>query len=67
MAHPNALTAGSTTGVGVVVVWLLGHFGVDISAEVGAAIAGGEAAVALFIGRKGILGVAHLIWRGSGK
>lgn len=63
--HPNAAVAGGTTGVGVVVVWLLGHFGVAVSAEVGAAIAGGAAAAALFIGRNGITGVWRRIVYGA--
>lgn len=63
--HPNALTATGSGGVGVFVVWLLGYLGVDISAEIGALIATGAAATALFIGRKGLVGVARILWRGS--
>lgn len=66
-SDPNAVVAGGTTGVGVLVVWLLGYFGVDISAEVGAAIAGGAATVLLVIGRRGIKGTLQRIWSGSGK
>lgn len=66
MKHPNALTAGGASSLGVLVVWLAGYFGVDLGAEEGAAIAGVAATVALFVGRKGILGLARVLWRGSG-
>jgi hypothetical protein len=64
---PNATVAGGTTGVGVLIVWLLGRYGVNLSAEVGAAIAGGAATVLLVIGRRGIKGTLQRVWRGSGK
>jgi hypothetical protein len=64
---PNAAVAGGTTGAGVLVVWLLGYFGVALSAEVGAAIAGGAATVLLVIGRRGIKGTLQRVWRGAGK
>jgi hypothetical protein len=64
---PNAAVAGGTTGVGVLVVWLLGYLGIDLSAELGAAIAGGAATVLLVIGRRGITGTLQRVWRGAGK
>lgn len=64
MEHPNAKAAGSTTGAGVLVVWLLGYFGVDLSAEAGAVIAGGAATVVLAVGRRGIRGALRALWRG---
>jgi hypothetical protein len=66
-SDPNAAVAGGTTGAGVLVVWLLGYFGVDLSAELGAAIAGGAATVLLVIGRRGIKGTLQRVWRGAGK
>ena len=66
-SDPNASVAGGSTGVGVLVVWLLGRYGVDLSAEVGAAIAGGAATILLVIGRRGIKGTLQRIWSGSGK
>lgn len=66
MKHPNATVAGGTSSAGLLVVWLLGHFHVALSAEDGAAIAGVLATVALFVGRKGIRGVWNLIMNGSG-
>jgi hypothetical protein len=66
-SDPNATVAGGTTGAGVLVVWLLGHFGVNLSAEVGAVIAGGAATVLLVIGRRGIKGTLQRIWSGAGK
>lgn len=64
-SNPNAAVATGTGGVGVLVVWLLGHFGVAVSAEVGAALATGVAAAALFVGRNGIKGTLSRIWRGK--
>lgn len=63
--HPNATVAATNGGLSVLVVWLMGYFGLDVSAEVGAAIAGSAAATALFIGRKGIRGVLRQIWHGA--
>lgn len=66
MKNPNAAVAGTTSGAGVLLVWLLGNvFHIDLSAELGAAIAGGVGTVALFIGREGISGVWHTLWRGN--
>lgn len=65
--HPNATAALATgSGLGSLVAWLLNDVGHLAVPAVGcAAIAGGIAAVALFIGRNGIRGVAQLIWRGN--
>lgn len=65
--HPNATMAGGSTGVGVLVVYLLGNvFHVSISAELGAAISGTTATALLFIGRNGLLGLWKSIWHGKG-
>lgn len=65
--NPNAATAGvSGAGVGTLVVWLLGHFGVTFTAEVGAVIAGAVATVVLWIGRNGLKSALRIIWRGQG-
>jgi hypothetical protein len=64
--HPNASVASSAGVGGALICWLLGHFGVDVSAEIGALIATGVAGFVLFVGRNGLVGLAHLIWRGSG-
>jgi hypothetical protein len=64
--HPNASVAlGSGSGLGALVVWLVGLSGTAMPAEVGAAIGGSVAAVALFIGRRGIKGVIHALWQGD--
>jgi hypothetical protein len=64
--HPNATTATGTAGVGVLAVWLLGNvFHIDISAETGAAIAGGVTAVVLFVGRHGVKGVWRALMHGD--
>ena len=66
MKNPNAAAAGGTIAPGVLVVWLLGHFGVDMSAEVGTVIGGLAAAALLFVGREGIRGAFRRVWRGKG-
>ena len=62
--HPNATAAGGSTGLGVLAVWLLGHFGVQIGAEEAAAIVGAAATIILFVGRNGLRGAWQRIWRG---
>jgi hypothetical protein len=54
--HPNAAVGGGSSGLGLLVVWALGHFGVALSPEEGAAVAGVIATVALFVGRHGLQG-----------
>lgn len=69
MKHPNA-TVGLVTGsgLGTLVAWLLNDVAHLAVPGVGcAAIAGGLAATALFIGRNGVRGVAQLVWRGTGR
>lgn len=65
MKHPNAAAAATTGGLATFVVWLLGHFHVDLSAEDGAVIAGAVASVVLYIGRNGIKGMWRRIWDGQ--
>lgn len=68
MSNPNAAVAGTTSAAGVFVVWLLGNvFHVDLSAELGATIAGVASAVVLFVGREGIGGVWNTVLHGSKK
>jgi uncharacterized membrane protein YfcA len=67
-SNPNAVVGGgSGIGGGVLIVWLLGYFGVDISNEVAATIAGLVAGGVLFIGRNGVKGTIGRIWKGAGK
>lgn len=64
--HPNATVAlGSGSGLGALVVWLVGLSGTSMPPQVGAAIGGIIAATALFIGRRGIRGVVHALWQGD--
>lgn len=63
--HPNAAVAGTSgAGLGTLLVYLLGKAGVDVEPAAASAIAGGVAALALFIGRNGIRGAIRLLWRG---
>jgi hypothetical protein len=64
--NPNASVAlGSGSGFGALFVWIVGLSGTTMPPEVGAAIGGVVAAVALFIGRRGIKGAFTTIWRGD--
>ena len=65
MNNPNAAVAGTSGGLSVLVVWLLGRFHVSLSAEEGAVVAGGLASVVLFVGRNGIGGVWARIMHGN--
>ena len=65
MNNPNAAVAGGGTSLSVLVVWLLGHFHVALSAEDGAVIAGALATVVLFVGREGIKGAWRRVWGGE--
>ena len=65
MKNPNAAVAGTSGGLSVFVVWLLGRFHVALSAEEGAVIAGVAASVVLFVGRNGIGGVWGRIMHGN--
>ena len=64
--NPNATVAGGTASVSVLLVWLAGHFGVNLSAEAAAAIAGGLTVIVLAIGREGVKGIMSHIWSGNG-
>lgn len=60
MTHPNAVVGGSSgIGIGALAVWLAGLAGLDMPPEIGAVVGGAVAALALLIGRQGIVGV----WR----
>jgi hypothetical protein len=64
--NPNASVAlGSGSGLGALVIWLVGLSGTPVPPEVGAGIGGLIAAVFLFVGRRGIKGAIIGIWRGD--
>ncbi len=65
--HPNAsraLTHGS--GLGALVVWIVGLAGLEMPPEIAAAFAGVLASLFLLVGRRGIKGTIHDVWNGSG-
>ena len=65
-SNPNASVAlGSGSGLGSLVIWLVGLNGTAVPPEVGAAIGGLIAAVFLFVGRRGIKGALIGLWRGD--
>ena len=64
--HPNASVAlGSGSGLGSLVVWMVGLTGAAVPPEVGAAIGGLLAAGFLLIGRRGIKGAIIGLWQGE--
>ena len=66
--NPNASVAlGSGSGIGALVVWIVSLSGTAMPPEIGAAIGGVVAGVALFIGRRGIRGALATIWRGEAR
>lgn len=65
--HPNAVVAGgSGGGGGLLVVWLLELAGVTVDPKVAVLIAAAASSFALLIGRRGIRGIAQMLWRGTG-
>lgn len=65
--HPNAATATGTTGLALLLVWLAGRFGIaDLGAEEAIVLAGALTATALFVGRRGIVGVWNVVKHGTG-
>ena len=50
--NPNAEVAVYAGAASVVIAWLLGHFGIDIPAEVGAALTTGLTGLVLLAGRR---------------
>jgi len=63
--NPNAAVAAGGSSLSAIIVWLLGHFHVALSAEDGAIVAGAVSAVVLFIGREGIKGAWRRVWGGE--
>ncbi len=59
--------AGGTTILAVVIVWLLGRFHVQLSAEEGALIAGVASTVALFVWHYGLRNIVGFLWHGHGE
>ena len=51
-SNPNAEVAVYAGAATVVIVWLLGHFGIDIPAEVGAALTTVLTGLVLLAGRR---------------
>lgn len=64
--NPNASTAAGLSGIGVFVVWLAGYLHLSLSAEDATVVSGAITSGGLWFGRKGVCGVAKLIWRGDG-
>ena len=64
--NPNASVAlGSGSGLGPLVIWMVGWSGATVPPEAAAAIGGLMAACFLLVGRRGIKGAILGIWQGS--
>lgn len=64
-SHPNATLSGSLTAPVVVVMLILGHFGVTLAQEQVVAITGLVITIGLLIGRRGIKGVWRMLMEGD--
>lgn len=65
MPHPNASLAAGSSSIAVVIVWLSGHFGLDMTAEVAASVTGLIASGMLVLGRNGLRGLMRILWHGN--
>lgn len=63
----TAATAGGGLGLGVLVVWLAGYSGLDMSAEVGAILGGLATGLGAAIATYGLVGIARRILFGAPK
>lgn len=63
--HPNASLATGLGSLGVLLVWLSGNLGWSLNAEEASALSGSLTSLGLLIGRRGIVGIAKLVWRGE--
>ena len=74
MPEPSPTSRSTRAGAGAVAgtsgprrsSWLLGHFGVSLSAEAGSVIAGVVSTLALFVWHTGVRNILLGIWRGKG-
>lgn len=66
MNHPNAFAAGVSFLVVSGVVWLLDHYGYQLSETQKAALDGGVPTAVLFVGTRGLKGTALALYNGLG-
>lgn len=65
MNHPQAAASGGVGIIATLLVWAANRYGVEFGAVEGAAAASGMIAVGALIGRRGLRGIARILWRGS--
>lgn len=63
--HPNATIATGTGVLGILTVFALQQAGVDLPASVAAAVPVGLTTIVLFVGRRGLRGLARILWKGD--
>ena len=64
-AKAGAAAVAGTSGLATFLVWLLGHFGVSLTAEDGAVIAGAVSSVTLFVWHTGLRNILGLLLDGT--
>jgi hypothetical protein len=60
----KTVAGGSSVGLGVFFVWLAGHYGIDMSAEVGTIVGGFAAALGGAIASVGLVGIGRTLLYG---
>jgi hypothetical protein len=65
MTHPNTFAAGASFLLSSGLVWLLKHYGIDLSVHQQAALVGGIPTAVLFVGRRGLKGTALALAQGA--
>jgi hypothetical protein len=58
---------GGSVGLGVLIVWLAGHYGIDMSAEVGTMIGGFAGALGGAIASVGLVGIGRTLLFGRAR
>ena len=65
MKHPNATIAGGTGALGILIAFGLEQAGLNVPAPVAAAIPVVLTTGVLFVGRRGLRGIASIVWKGD--
>lgn len=63
--HPNASVAGGTGLISILAILLLEKTGVELPAPIAAAVPVVLISATLFVGRRGLKGIARLLWKGD--
>ena len=61
----KTVAGGGSVGFGVLLVWLAGHYGIDMSAEIGTILGGFAAALGGAVASVGIVGIGKTLLYGN--